>query len=166
MEFETAFNQVTVFMQCILTGLSLGVLYDIIRGIRLGLKTKRKTTLFLDILYFILCGVILLWSLYLICGMQIRWYVVAGIIFGVLFYIFAVSPFILPLLTTIIKVAALIIVNILMFILKPIVVVSCYVGRKSGIISKFYKKNLYIFASFVKKALEKCKRIGIIIRKV
>lgn len=166
MTYETAPIQAYVFIMCIVTGITCGLLYDLFRGLRLSLRLGRKTVFFLDMLFWTMSGGIVISVLYMICGMQMRWYVAAGVILGTMFYLWGISRFFLPIYIFLVQQALKLFLILAAMLSRPVVVVCVYWGKKVMFIVKFIKKLIWILLSFTKKTLAKCKRIGIIIRKV
>ena len=75
-----------MFLIFIVNGLTIGVLFDIFRILRLSFKTKDFVTYIEDIAFWILTGFIVLYSVFVFNNGEIRFYIFLGIALGVLLY--------------------------------------------------------------------------------
>ena len=111
----------------ILVGIVIGFLFDCFRILRKSFKTADWITYIQDIIFWILAGIIILFSIFKFNNGEIRSYIILGIFFGFLIYILTISRIIvkysvhiIQLLKRIISYPIHIIVNILRkFILNP-----------------------------------------------
>ncbi len=112
----------------ILVGIAIGFLFDCFRILRKSFKTADWITYIQDIIFWILTGIIILFSIFKFNNGEIRSYIILGIFFGFLIYILTISRVIvkysvrvIQLVKKIISYPIHIIVNILRkFILNPI----------------------------------------------
>ena len=134
-------NQASSFLIFILNGLLLGILFDIFRILRKSFKTPDFVTYIEDILFWILSGMILLYSIFTFNNGELRLYIFIGILIGILMYMLLLSKIFIKVSTYIIKVIKKIF-HILIFIpinfilkvikkivFKPIVLLCINVGK-------------------------------------
>lgn len=79
-------NQAYLFLIFIVNGLIIGLLFDIFRILRLSFKTKDFVTYIEDIVFWILTGFIVLYSVFVFNNGEIRFFIFLGIALGVLLY--------------------------------------------------------------------------------
>ena len=78
----------------ILTGIIIGILFDCFRILRKSFKTVDWITYIQDIIFWILTGIIILFSIFKFNNGEIRSYIILGIFFGVLIYMITISKFV------------------------------------------------------------------------
>lgn len=125
-------NQAILFLIFILNGILIGLLFDFFRILRRSFKTKDFITYLEDILFWILTGLIILYSIFTFNNGQIRLFIFLGLILGVSIYILTISRYVMKISITIISLFKKIIhfiINILSYpynfihkILKKIVI--------------------------------------------
>ena len=76
------------------TGIVIGVLFDVFRILRRSFKTADWLTTLQDILFWILAGFITLFSIFKFNNGEIRSYIFIGIALGVLIYMLTLSKYI------------------------------------------------------------------------
>lgn len=79
-------NQACLFLIFIVNGLTIGLLFDLFRILRLSFKTRDFVTYLEDIAFWILTGFIVLYSVFVFNNGEIRFYIFLGIALGVLLY--------------------------------------------------------------------------------
>ena len=73
-------NQTYLFIVFTIVGIIIGVLFDIFRILRKSFKTKDIVTYMEDILFWILTGIIILFSMYKFSNGELRFFMIIGII--------------------------------------------------------------------------------------
>ena len=134
------------------TGIVIGVLFDIFRILRRSFKTADWLTTLQDILFWILAGFVILFSIFKFNNGEIRSYIFVGISLGVLIYMLTLSKYIVRCSVIIIKFIKKIIsypVNLIIkitnfLIIKPIK----FLVTK---ISTFFKKIFHNTTNIMKK---------------
>lgn len=134
------------------TGIVIGVLFDIFRILRRSFKTADWLTTLQDILFWILAGFVILFSIFKFNNGEIRSYIFVGISLGVLIYMLTLSKYIVRCSVIIIKFIKKIIsypVNLIIkitnfLIIKPIK----FLVKK---ISTFFKKIFNNTTNIMKK---------------
>ena len=94
-------NQAYLFLVFSLTGVVIGVLFDFFRLLRRSIKTSNTITYMEDILFWILTGILILYSIWFFNNGEIRIFIFLGIIVGILLYIFTLSNIIVKIFSTI-----------------------------------------------------------------
>ena len=138
-------NQTYLFIVFTIVGIIIGILFDIFRILRKSFKTKDIVTYIEDILFWILTGIIILFSMYKFSNGELRFFMIIGIIMGTLMYMITFSRYVIKISVFIIKIIKTIIVypvKVVEKILKKIII------RPIFIICINFKKN---FINFVKK---------------
>ena len=96
-------NQLFCLFIFILTGLVIGILFDIFRILRKSFKTTDFITYLEDIIFWILTGCIMLFSIFIFNNGEIRSYVFIGIAIGIILYMLVISRFFIRISVNIIK---------------------------------------------------------------
>ncbi len=86
-------NQAYTFIIFVIVGICIGVLFDFFRILRKAFNTKDFITYIEDILFCILTGIILLYSIFKFNSGEIRLYIFIGLLFGVIIYMLSISKF-------------------------------------------------------------------------
>ena len=96
-------NQGYLFLIFVLDGIIIGFLFDIFRILRRTIKTKDFVTYLEDFLFWILTGIIILYSIFTFNNGEIRLFLFLGIIIGILLYMFLISFYFIKINVTIIN---------------------------------------------------------------
>lgn len=149
-------NQAYLFLIFVLDGIIIGLLFDFFRILRISFKTKDFVTYIEDFLFWVITGIILLYSIFIFNNGEIRFFMFLGIIIGVILYMLIVSKYIikfsviiLDFIKRIIAIPIKFIVKILKNILfRPISFIIINIRKK---VLNFNKKNVKKEGVFVKK---------------
>ena len=121
-------NQAFLFLVFTLTGVIIGVLFDLFRILRRTIKTSNIITYIEDVLFWILTGLLILYNIWYFNNGEIRIFMFLGIIMGVLIYMSTISSILVKIFTkllqTIIKVLELPFKAIFSFFRKIITVIA------------------------------------------
>ena len=79
-------EQLTCFLSSLGMGFLLGVLYDVLRAIRLSFTKSKIALVIFDILYFVLFGILTFLFILTLNKGEVRSYIIAGELIGALFY--------------------------------------------------------------------------------
>ena len=138
-------NQTYLFIVFTIVGIIIGILFDIFRILRKSFKTKDIVTYIEDILFWILTGIIILFSMYRFSNGELRFFMIIGIIMGTLIYMITFSKYV-------IKISVFVINIFKRWILYPfklfIKISKKIIFRPIFIICINFKKNII---NFVKK---------------
>ena len=141
-------NQTYLFIIFTIVGIIIGILFDIFRILRKSFKTKDIVTYIEDILFWILTGIIILFSMYRFSNGELRFFMIIGILMGTLIYMITFSKYIIKISVFIINLIKKIIVypiKVVKRILKKIII------RPIFIICINFKKNIINFVKKIKK---------------
>lgn len=148
-------NQAYLFLIFVINGLLIGLLFDIFRIFRISFKTKDFITYIEDILFWILTGAIVLYSIFVFNNGEIRFFIFLGIIIGIILYITLFSTYIIKYSVYIIKFLKKILSTIFKYLYVPIK----YIGL---IIKKiFFKPIAFITINIEKLTTRTIKKIKI-----
>lgn len=100
---QEVYNQLFCLLIFILTGIVIGILFDIFRILRKSFKTADFITYLEDIIFWILTGCIMLFSIFIFNNGEIRSYVFIGIAIGIILYMLVISRFFIRISVNIIK---------------------------------------------------------------
>ena len=122
-------NQLYTLVCFILTGVVIGILFDVFRIFRRSFKTSDIITYIHDFLFWILTGVILLFSIFTFNNGELRGYIFIGIIFGIILYILIFSKYFIKIFVTIISSIKILFSFINKHIFSPIYNIFCKFKR-------------------------------------
>lgn len=87
----------------IITGIIIGILFDIFRIIRKSFKTPDIITYIEDIIFWILTGLILLFTIFTFNNGELRIYIFIGLIIGLIIYLLTLSKYFVKICVNILK---------------------------------------------------------------
>ena len=90
-------NQAYLFGIFIINGILIGLLFDFFRILRKSFKTNDFITYLEDILFWILAGIILLYSIFIFNNGEIRLFMFLAVLLGIIIYIMSISSYIIKL---------------------------------------------------------------------
>lgn len=131
-------NQAQLFLVFIINGIIIGIFFDFFRILRKSFKTSDFTTYIEDILFWILTGFSILFTLFKFNNGEIRLYMFFAIAIGILFYILIFSSYIIKLN-----------VSIIFFLKKTIKKILFYIYIPIKSILKMVKKIIFKPISFI-----------------
>ena len=141
-------NQAYLFLVFSLTGVIIGILFDFFRILRRSIKTPNIITYIQDILFWILTGIIVLYSIWYFNNGELRIFVFLGLIIGILIYMTTLSSIIVKIFTkilvfgiNILKVPFKIIYSLISKIITGIVVLFNKITKKLKIKKGNFVKN-------------------------
>ena len=171
-------NQLYIFLCFFLTGIVIGILFDIFRILRRSFKTWDIVTYIQDFIFWILSGVILLYSIFTFNNGELRAFVFIGILLGITLYILLISKYFIKIAVKIVLIIKKILFYPINFIKKHIIkpiykiiikyIIRPFSSKISKIHFKFPKINLKKKKSdnlsnkirqLEKDFLEKCRKI-------
>ena len=118
-------EQLTIFIYFIITGMILGIVFDVFRILRKSFKTSDIVTNIEDIIFGITTGIILLLSIFLFNNGELRLFVFIGIIFGIIIYMLIISKYFIKLNVAIIN----FIKKIIILLTKPFIILLKLIKR-------------------------------------
>lgn len=97
-------NQAYLFLIFTLNGIIIGLLFDFFRVLRKSFKTSDFITYIEDILFWILTGILILYSIFIFNNGEIRFYMLLGIFIGIALYMLMFSNYVIKINVFIIKI--------------------------------------------------------------
>ena len=137
-------KQANIFLVFIFDGILIGILFDIFRVLRKNFKTPDVVTYLEDILFWILTGVILLYSIFIVADGEIRFYMFLATFCGCIFYILLFSK-------TFIKVASKILRILTNLFSKIFKLFSNFITLIIKIIKKIFIRPIQFIVINIKK---------------
>ncbi|HEY8499300.1 MAG TPA: spore cortex biosynthesis protein YabQ [Clostridia bacterium] len=119
-------HEVYVFVSAMVSGLTAGFLYDLIRLKRKALKTKTAMAAFEDIAFWIAASILVFAVAYVSNQGEMRMYFFLAVLIGVVFYYAFMSRWVILILTFILKIT-----------LKPFILLFRLLTPLFNLISKF-----------------------------
>ena len=136
--------QAYLFLVFTINGIIIGLLFDIFRILRKSFKTSDIITSLQDIMFWILTGLILIYSIFTFSNGEIRFYMFLGIFLGCLIYMLMFSKYFINVNVKIMLVAKKIITKISSIIYFPIKIFL-------KLLKKIFFKPINIFTINIKK---------------
>lgn len=145
-------EQLHIFSCFLFTGFLIGILFDIFRILRKSFRTSDILTYIQDFIFWILTGLILLYSIFTFNNGELRGYIFISIILGVILYFLTLSKYVIFIFTKIIAIIIYpfkiiwkflnkYIFSYLFKILKDIHLKICKISIKNIKKDKFLKKT-------------------------
>ena len=160
-------NQAYLFLIFTINGFVIGILFDIFRILRKTFKTKDFVTYIEDVIFWILTGLILLYSIFTFSNGEIRLYMFIGILIGCIVYMLTISNYFIKISVIVVKVAKNVIGKIISIvilpfklILKPIKFITINVKKViKRQINSINTKKIQFFSKFKKDFRKKSRNI-------
>lgn len=162
-------EQLKSFFIFTVIGIIIGILFDIFRISRKIFKTSDILTYIEDILFWLISGLIILFSIFLFNNGELRLYIFIGISIGILIYMLSISRYFIKINILIINYLKLIILKILHIIFKPLKfifsIIKMILFKPISFIfinfKKIIKKNIICFQKYKKTDKKLDKKEGI-----
>ena len=161
-------NQAYLFLIFTLNGVFIGLIFDFFRILRRGFKTGNILTYIEDILFWILAGLSIIYSMCMFSNGTLRFFMIIGIAIGLITYMLTISPWIIKVSISIINIIKNIvkfIINVITYPFKMIYIIIKRIIVKPLVnllhnISKKTKKTTIFIKNFQKtqKNQKKCKK--------
>lgn len=137
-------NQAYLFLIFTINGIVIGVLFDIFRILRRSFKTSDIVTYIQDILFWILTGLILLYSIFTFSNGEVRFYMFLGVFLGCLLYMLIFSKYFINVNVKIVITIKKIVGKIISIIIFPVKIII-------NIIRKIFFKPINFITINIKK---------------
>ena len=149
-------NQAYIFLIFVINGFLIGILFDIFRILRKSFKTKDIITYIEDILFWILTGLLLLYSIFTFSNGELRLYMFLGVFIGCILYMILISQYFIKINVKIILFTKGIVYKIFYILTFPMRILL-------KILKKFLFKPIHFLTINTKKIQknikEKCKNL-------
>lgn len=148
-------NQAYLFLIFIVNGIIIGILFDFFRILRRTFKTSDMITYAEDLLFWILTGIIILYSIFIFNNGEIRLFIFLAIAMGILTYILLFSSYVIKVNVAIINFFKKIIINIFNFLSIPFkyfykIIRKIFFKPISFIIINIRKNSTNLFKNIIK----------------
>ena len=101
---QSIYNQIYSLLIFTITGITIGLIFDVFRIARKSFKTSDFITCIEDFVFWIITGAILLFVIFKFNNGEIRGYIFIGLCSGIIIYLLTISkPFIKKIITCIFK---------------------------------------------------------------
>ena len=137
-------NQAYLFLIFTINGIVIGILFDIFRILRRSFKTSDIVTYIQDILFWILAGLILLYSIFTFSNGEVRFYMFLGVFLGCLLYMLIFSKYFINVNVKIVITIKKIVGKIISIIIFPVKIII-------NIIRKIFFKPINFITINIKK---------------
>lgn len=117
-------NQAYLFLIFTIDGIIISLLFDFFRIIRKSFKTADLVTYIEDILFWILTGFLILYSIFIFNNGEIRFFMFIGIAIGVALYMLLLSRYIIKINVYIISIFKKIIRKLFMILIIPLKIIK------------------------------------------
>lgn len=161
-------NQASLFLIFTIEGIIIGLIFDIFRILRKSFKTSDVVTYIEDILFWLITGVLILYTIFVFNYGEIRLFMFVGLFLGAMFYMLLISKYVIKISVAIIGLLKKIIALIFKIIIYPFQIIYkilktifkkpilfCIINTKKifrQIKIKSFKKSKINFKIFAKKA--------------
>lgn len=112
-------NQANLFLIFTINGILIGLLFDIFRILRKSFKTSDIITYTEDLVFWILTGLLLLYSIFTFSNGEVRFYMFLAVFCGCLIYMLLFSKYFININVKIIAIIKKIIKTILSIVILP-----------------------------------------------
>ena len=125
-----------------LTGVIIGLLFDFFRVLRKSFKTSDIITYIEDILFWILTGILILFSIWYFNNGEIRLFMFFGIIIGVMIYMLTLSSIIIKIIYLILDILKKVMNKLLKVLELPLKAIMSIFRKIYTVIDKVFMKNV------------------------
>lgn len=123
------FSQEQTFILFFIIGIGISILFDFFRAIRKNFRTSDRLTLIQDILFTVISGIIIIYSMIILNRGEVRFYLFIGILLGIIIYSLTIEKI------------CVIILNVFVKICKKIIKIPLFCYKKVFNKSKYNLKK-------------------------
>ena len=131
--------QITSLGTFIVTGIIISIFFDFFRVLRKTFNTSDLVTYIEDSIFWIITGIILLFTIFKFNNGELRLYILFGLFTGIVIYILTLSRYFIKINTKILSFLKWIIFSIL---IKPFNMIKKFFMTVKNIFTNIYKKSL------------------------
>ena len=148
-------NQAYLFLIFIANGIIIGILFDFFRILRRSFKTGDIITYLEDFIFWILTGIVILYSVFVFNNGEIRLYLFFGIAIGIISYMLIASTYVIKINVAIINFLKKILGRLFNFLSIPFKIVykllrKIFFKPISFIIINLRKNSTNLFKNMIK----------------
>ncbi len=122
-------NQAYLFLIFALDGAIIGLLFDFFRILRKSFKTKDFVTYIEDIIFWVLTGFLILYSIFIFNNGEIRFFMFLGVLLGIAIYMLMLSSYVIKINVYIISIIKKFVVATVGVISKPIIIIFKFIKK-------------------------------------
>ena len=122
-------KQLNLFLIFFVSGVIIGVLFDIFRIIRRSFKVSDFHTYIEDVLFGILTGLFLIFIIFVYNNGNIRFYMFVALILGAITYLLTISEYFIKINVKIITLIKKVIFKILHFVTYPFILITKFIKK-------------------------------------
>ncbi len=100
----TFFSQEEIFLLFFIIGIIIGLIFDFFKVLRKSFKTSDMVTFIQDLMFLLISGTLIIFSIIKLNGGEVRFYLFLGIFFGILIYSLTISNLYVIILYEIVKI--------------------------------------------------------------
>ena len=141
MENSNILNQIYSLLIFMISGIIIGLFFDIFRILRKTFKTPDLITYIEDAIFWIITALFLLFIIFVFQNGEIRNYTILGLIIGIAIYILTISKYFIRINVFIVNLLKTIIKDILKILLYPLKIIFKPISFLVINIKKFYFKK-------------------------
>lgn len=131
---QSAVGQFTVFLICIAVGMVISVLYDLFRIRRRTFKLVGFLVHIEDLLFWLICLLIVPSVIYVVNGGEVRGYLILGMLLGLFLYLFLFSKPIMDFSVPVVLAVKNILISIFKVLSKPFVLAWFFLAKIANFI--------------------------------
>lgn len=139
-------NQANLFLIFSLEGVIIGLIFDIFRILRKSFKTNDIITYIEDVLFWIITGILILYSIFIFNYGEIRFFMFVGIFLGAMLYMLLISKYVIKVSVSVINFFKKIIIFIFRIVKFPFEFIY-------KILKKIFKKPILFCIINIKKII-------------
>ena len=143
-------NQANLFLIFTLEGITIGLIFDIFRILRKSFKTSDIVTYIEDILFWLITGILLLYTIFVFNYGEIRFFMFVGIFLGAMLYMLLISRYVIKISVTVIEILK----KIITFIFKISIFPFRFIYK---ILKKIFSKPILFCIINIKKIIRQIK---------
>lgn len=143
-------NQASLFLIFTIEGIIIGLIFDIFRILRRSFKTADIVTYIEDILFWLITGILILYTIFVFNYGEIRFFMFVGIFLGAMLYMLLISRYIIKISVTAIE----FIKKTILFFLKIVIFPFQFIYK---ILKKIFSKPVWICIINIKKIIRQIK---------
>lgn len=98
------FSQEEIFLLFFIIGIIIGLIFDFFKVLRKSFKTSDIVTFVQDVIFLLISGTLIIFSIIKLNGGEVRFYLFLGIFFGILIYSLTISNLYVIILYEIVKI--------------------------------------------------------------
>lgn len=146
--------EVNLFLVSILWGAIIHIFYDVLRIVRRIIKHGYLAVALEDLVYWIICGVLIFRMMYNNNNGVVRGFIIAGVVLGMVIYRISISGLVVKYVSLVINRVITLFLKVFRVVMKPF----RFLLKKTGRLLRFVRGKVKILTKHERKALKKFTR--------